>query len=129
MREDRRFRIASHRLADQHVVINQNGAVIHLQENRGGLGVVDYVARDPRALIAEVDPDSKCALLLVIHASDQVFSDDRVYAMLLDLQDPATVVICVYDHGGSAAYLAGHLVYFDFIGSVDDWGCSVWPLH
>ena len=56
--------------------------MVHFEEDRGGLGIVDDIAGDPRALVAEVHPNSERSLLLMKDAANQIVADDRVHAIV-----------------------------------------------
>ena len=62
----------------EYVVVNQRGAMIHLEKDRWRFGIVDDVVGNPDALIPKVDPDAKGRLLLVIDAPDEIALNDRI---------------------------------------------------
>ena len=82
VREHRSLGVTSGWLSDEDVVIDKNGAVVHLQENGGGFGVVDDIAGNPDALVAEVNPNAKSTLRLSIDSPDQVAADDGIHAIV-----------------------------------------------
>jgi len=82
VREHRSLGVTSGWLSDEDVVIDKNGAVVHLQENGGGFGVVDDIAGNTDALVAEVNPNPKSALLLSVNTPDQIAADDGIHAIV-----------------------------------------------
>jgi len=66
-------------IADKNVVVDQGRTMVHLQKEHFGLRVADDIAGDAAALAGEVEPDSECAMLLVVDAPDEVVLDHRVH--------------------------------------------------
>ena len=115
--EDCCFGIGLGVVSYDYVVVYEGWAVVHFEEQGSRLGIVDDVAGDADSLVAEVDPDTEGALLLMVDAADQVgayYSIDAVVE-LNGCGFPAAeffFVVCVFDEvsddeGAGCAFLSG----------------------